>query len=624
MATASYKTDSASALSSIIEILPPFIFLACFLFAIAILYFGQTVFIPIAFSLLLTFVLSPIVDRLERWRLGRVPAVIVVVIFAISLIVAAGWVLSAQLTKLLGELPQYERNIKEKIVDLREFVKGGALGQVQKSVDEIKQEITDEEKGGEKPREVVVHADRSSTFWPVPLIAGPVVERLAGAALAVILVVFMLLGRDDLRNRLIRLIGYRRITITTKALEDAGKRISRYLLAQLLINSLFGLSVGVGLALIDLPHAPLWGFLAGLLRFIPYVGPWLGASMPSALALAAFQGWPWPLVVIALFVVLELIANLILEPLLYGGSAGISQVALIVSVAFWTWLWGPLGLLMATPLTVCLVVLGKYVPQLHYITVLMSDEPVVEKHVVFYQRLLAMDQTEAADIVIDFLKTHPPEQLYDEIMIPALNLARLDRARDGLSDEQEQFIWQQMRSIIESITKPAADVAAWPNAEIHESETSAAARAPVLGCPARDEADELALLMFQHLVDRSRYTMEIVGAELVSEVIEQVAKNPLGIILIAAVQPGGLAHARYLCKRIRGKFADIKIIVGLWHFRGDAASARESLIGAGADQIGMNLLESRDQLNNVVQLLPNIDLTLENHGVNDRSQTASH
>jgi len=616
------RMDLTPSLRSIAGMLPPLIFLASFVFAIAILYFGQTVFIPIAFSLLLTFVLSPIVDALERWRIGRVPAVAAVVILAFSVILAAGWLVSAQLTRLIGELPQYERNIRQKIIDLRQMVKGGALERVQQSVDEIKQEIAEDEKSTEeKPREVVVRAERSSTFWPVPLIAGPVVERLAGAALAVVLVVFMLIGRDDLRNRLIRLIGYSHITITTKALEDAGKRISRYLLAQSLINSLFGLAVGVGLSFIGLPHAPLWGFLAGILRFIPYVGPWLGALMPCALALAAFEGWLWPLAVIALFIVLELIGNMILEPLLYGGSAGISQVALIVSVAFWTWLWGPLGLLMATPLTVCLVVLGKYVPQLHYITVLMSDEPVVEKHVVLYQRLLAMDQEEPAQIVADFVKAHAVERVYDDLLIPALNFARLDRARDDLTDEQERFIWEQTRAIVEGL-RPPADSAARA-AEHSGGKPEGRARVRVLGCPARDEADELALLMFQQLLDRHRYEMEIVSAELASEVVAEVAQKP-GIVFIAAVQPGGLAHARYLCKRLRGQFADIRIIVGLWHFKGDGASARESLTGAGADQVGMALLESRDQVNNLAQLLPNDYSRSDDGPGSERAKALSH
>jgi len=248
------------------------------------------------------------------------------------------------------------------------------------------------------------------------------------------------------QETLIRLIGYGRMTVTTTALQDAGARISRYLLMQSIINSVFGLAVGLGLFLIGLPYAALWGFLAAVLRFIPYIGPWVAAIIPSALALAAFEGWIWPIAVAGLFVVLELFTNMILEPLLYGDSAGVSQVALLVSVAFWTWLWGPIGLLMATPLTVCLVVLGKYVPQMEYITVLMSDQSVAEKKIIYYQRLLAMDRDEAAEIVEEYVMAHPPEQVYDAVMLPALHFARLDRERDGLTEAQEQIHFSRNKS----------------------------------------------------------------------------------------------------------------------------------------------------------------------------------
>ena len=259
----------------------------------------------------------------------------------------------------------------------------------------------------EKPRQVVVKAEESSTFWPIPLAVGPMVERFASAGLVIVLVIFMLIQREDLRNRLIRLVGYGRLTFTTRALEEAGQRISRYLLMQTIINSSFGLAVGLALYLIGVPYAVLWGFLAAVLRFIPYVGPFAAAIMPSALSLAVFEGWLWPILVVGIFVALELICNMVLEPLLYAESAGVSGVGLLVAVAFWTWLWGPVGLVLATPLTVCVVVLGKYVPGMDFIGVLMSDQPAMESNISYYQRLLAMDQAEAAEIVEEHLKTHP-------------------------------------------------------------------------------------------------------------------------------------------------------------------------------------------------------------------------
>jgi predicted PurR-regulated permease PerM len=218
------------------------------------------------------------------------------------------------------------------------------------------------------------------------------VERFAGAGLVIVLVIFMLIQREDLRNRLIRFVGYGRLTFTTRALEEAGQRISRYLLMQTIINSSFGLAVGLALYLIGVPYAVLWGFFAAVLRFIPYVGPFAAAIMPSALSLAVFEGWPWPILVVGIFVALELSCNMVLEPLLYSESAGVSGVGLLVAVAFWTWLWGPVGLVLATPLTVCVVVLGKYVPGMDFIGVLISDQPAMEPNISYYQRLLAMDR----------------------------------------------------------------------------------------------------------------------------------------------------------------------------------------------------------------------------------------
>ena len=308
-----------------------------------------------------------------------------------------------------------------------------------------------------KPREVVVKAEESSTFWPIPLAVGLMVERFAGAGLVIVLVVFMLIQREDLRNRLIRFVGYGRLTFTTRALEEAGQRISRYLLMQTIINSSFGLAVGLALYLIGVPYAVLWGFFAAVLRFIPYVGPFAAAIMPSALSLAVFEGWLWPILVVGIFVALELICNMVLEPLLYSESAGVSGVGLLVAVAFWTWLWGPVGLVLATPLTVCVVVLGKYVPGMDFIGVLISDQPAMESNISYYQRLLAMDQAEAAEIVEEHLKTHPQEQLFDGVLIPALNYARRDRELGRLTEDGEQFVFRATREILEDLNslKPA-------------------------------------------------------------------------------------------------------------------------------------------------------------------------
>jgi len=590
-----------------------FLVLPTLVLIIASLYWAQTILIPIALSILLTFLLSPVIGGLERLGLRRVPSVIFIVVLTFSFLATIGWITALQFTSLAKELPKYQDNIKQKIADVRAAGKGGNLEQVQKTVEEIKGEIQKGEepaKGKQNPRPVVVEAEQSSTFWPVPIAIGPLVERLASAGLAIVLVIFMLIRREDLLNRLIRLIGYSCMMITTKALEDAGERISRYLLMQSIINLFFGLAVGVALFLIDLPYAIFWGLLAAILRFVPYVGPWVAALMPTALGLAAFEGWIWPIVVIGLFVVLELFTNMVLEPLLYADSAGVSEVALLVAVAFWTWLWGPIGLAMATPLTVCLVVLGKYVPQMEFITVLMSDEPVAENNVIYYQRLLATNQDDAARIVEEYLKTNPPERVYDEVLVPALNFARLDRERGNLTDADEQFVFQATRAIVENINSKQQDAGLETDESgiAIEENSSLRPKVRILGCPARDGADEVALLMFQQLLHSTRYDLELIAEEkLASEVVAEAAEKKTGLVCIAAVQPGGLDQARYLCKRLRSQFPDVKIAVGLWGIQNNLEESRNSLLSAGADEVSTNLVETRDQITNLGQRVSNLD-----------------
>lgn len=411
-------------MQSAVRMLRPFVIVASLVLVIACLYWAQAVLIPIALSILLTFLLSPVVGALERLRLGRIPSVILVAVLAFSLLGGIGWAITLQITSLANDLPKYTKNIKQKIGDLRRAGKGTPVEKVQTTVEEVMGEIEKGDKAAaneQKPVPVVVQAP--SLLWQLPSL----LESLAMAGLVIVLVVFMLIERHELRNRLIRLVGYGRLTSTTKALDDAGQRISHYLLMQSIINGSFGLAVGLGLFFIGVPYFILWGFLAAALRFLPYVGPVLAAILPITLSLAVYKGWVQPILVIGLFIVVELFSNLVMETLLYSKSAGISEVALLVAVAFWTWLWGPLGLLLATPLTVCLVVLGKYVPHMEFIGVLMGDEPVMEADVNYYQRLLAKDQDEAAAIVEEYLRTHPVEQVYDDLLVAALSHAKRDR-----------------------------------------------------------------------------------------------------------------------------------------------------------------------------------------------------
>ncbi|MGH7766295.1 MAG: AI-2E family transporter [Candidatus Binatia bacterium] len=578
---------------------PPWIFIVGLVLTLAFLYWARPVLIPVALSILLAFLLSPMADGLQRIGLPRVASVIAVVLVAFSILGAVGWITARQVASFADELPRYKDNITEKASDLRQWVRGGPLEKVQQTVEDIKENVQKEDGKAVKTKPRVPIAETEPRrAWPIPF-AG-LVEFLTGAGLVVFLVIFILMEREDLRNRIIRLVGYGRMNVTTKALEEIAHRISRYLLMQSLINGTYGLAIATGLFLVGLPYALLWGFLAGVLRFIPYVGPWLGALLPCALALAVFPGWIWPLAVAALFVVLELLTAMVMEPLLYGHSAGVSQVALLVAIAFWTWLWGPVGLLMATPMTVCLVVLGKYIPQFHFIVVLMSDEPVMQIDASYYQRLLASDDDEAAGIVEKYLKDHPAEQIYDQILLPALYQAKCDYRRGKLSQEEERFVYQTTSEITDDLElaelKPPADSAPSPAAAPRDG-AARRRRLRVLACPARDQADEIALRMLRRLLDAAGLDLEIARPVSAAEFEQRVDGAGPSAVLIGTVAPGGVAQTRHLAKRLRARFPHLKVLIGRWGLTADFAEIEEQrklLLAAGADEVAATLLEARD------------------------------
>jgi predicted PurR-regulated permease PerM len=599
----SNSDSGAGALATLIAV-------STFVLIIACLYWAQAVLIPVALAILLTFFLSPVAGAVERITLRRLPSVILVVVLTFFLLGGIGWIITLQFGSLANELPQYTRNIRQKIADVRGAGKGGALEKVQKTVEDVKSEI---EKGDgpttakDQRTPVVVQPLQSFVFWPVPSAVGPMLERFASAGLVIVLVIFMLIQREDLRNRLIRLVGYGRLTATTRALEEAGQRISRYLLMQTIINSSYGLAIGFALYLIGVPYAVLWGFLAAVLRFIPYVGPFAAAILPSVLSLAVFNGWLWPIVVVGLFLALELLNNMVLEPLLYGESAGVSGVGLLVSMAFWTWLWGPIGLVLATPLTVCVVVLGKYVPGMDFIGVLISDQPAMESNISYYQRLIAMDQAEAAEIVEDHLKTHPQEEIFDSVLIPALIYAQRDRELGRLTEDGEQFVFRATREILEDLNSlmpensPQASAPA-NTATIIENSPVILPKVRILGCPAHDEADELALLMFRQILDFTRFEVELIsGAVLTSEVVALIGEKNPAIIFIATISPRGLAQTRYLCKRLRARCPNLKIAVGRWDMGNED---KDSILRAGADRVGTTMIETREQMIQLCQIDP--------------------
>jgi hypothetical protein len=362
--------------------------------------------------------------------------------------------------------------------------------------------------------------------------------------------------------------------------------------------------VSLGLFVLGVPYALLWGLLAAALRFIPYVGTALGVVLPLSLSLAVFAGWVKPLLVGGLIVLLEIMTNMILEPLLYGRSAGVSEVALLVAIMFWTWLWGPVGLLLSTPLTVCLGVLGKYVPQLTFLGVLLSDEQVTELNR-YYQRLVAQDQDGAVEIVEELLQTQTLTEVYDAVLVPALYYAKQDQQRNNLTPEEAQFIYRATHDLVEDLSASHASTPA-ATLPVAPEEGAAAALPPklrILGCPAHDEADEVALQMLQHALDPVQLEVEITRvALLAAEVIALVEQSAPALICIGLVPPGGFAQTRYLCKRLRLNFPQLPIVIGCW---GGTTEEEDHLALLRLDSltyIGTTLLETCHQIMQLLQV----------------------
>lgn len=568
-----------------------------------VLYWAQGVLVPFALAILLTFVLTPLVSWVER-LVGRVPAVLAVATLVFAVLGAIGWGLAVQLDYLAEDLPKYRGNIRTKIADIRGAGKGGTVEKLQKSLESIKTDLgTDEAARGTISRPVVVASDQTEALGGLSWL-GPIVGPLGTAGVIAAMVIFMLLERRDLRDRLIGLIGHGQLATTTKAFDEAGTRVSRQLLMQSLVNALYGTAVMIGLYFLHVPYPLVWAALGAALRFIPYVGPVLGAGAPILISLAALDGWSGPLSVMALFLVLELFTNLVLETVLYAGAAGVSQVALLVSVAFWTWLWGPLGLLMATPLTVCLVVLGKHVSGLSFVGTLMADTPALTPEYGYYQRLLARDQSEAADLIDKHNRAAPTSSVYDALMLPALSYAERDRLEERLSPEEEATVVDTTRELLtdaaESIRRHTAETteaAANPAQPLGPREPLA-----VLGYAVNGSADEVALAMLAQLLEDLPVTMEIVSTRMPAlALVALVQERKCSVVCLVDLPPSPSSKTRYLIKRLRTSLPDVRIAVGRWAPATLADESTDALREAGANHVASQLAETRAYLDGLLE-----------------------
>jgi predicted PurR-regulated permease PerM len=586
----------------------PWVTFAGCVLVVVVLYWAQAVLVPLAVAILLTFVLTPPVTWLQRW-VGRVPAVLVVVTLVFAVLGLAGWGLARQMDHLADDLPRYRANILAKIADVRGAGKGGSVEKLQETIEDIKTDLgrSDAPKGT-VARPVVVTSEQVTGFAGFAWLA-PIVGQLGTAAFVLAMVIFMLLERRELRDRLIGLVGHGQLAITTKAFDEAGTRVSRQLLMQSLVNLVYGTAAGIGLYFLGVPYALVWAALGAALRFIPYIGPVLGAGAPILVSLAALPGWAGPLWVVGLFVVLELFTNLVLETVLYAGAAGVSQVALLASVAFWTWLWGPLGLLLATPLTVCLVVLGKHVPGLEFVGTLMADTPALAPEHGYYQRLLARDQAEAADLIERHIKTEPHRSVYDALLLPALNYAERDRLEQRLSPEEETAVIDATRELLLDAAESIRRLNPAP-LEAPDHQPLPGPREPlrVLGYAANGVADELALAMLAHVLDDLPIAVEITRTRMqASELVSLVHERGFTVVCIADLPPSPPSKTRYLVKRLRAALPELRILVGRWAPSALADESTLVLRDTGANLVASTLLESRTYLGGLVEI-PRIPL----------------
>ena len=551
----------------------------------AILYLARDVLIPLVLAILLSFLLAPAVTLLERWRLGRVPATAVTVILGFSMIGAVGWFAASQAVSLAANLPEYRENIIAKIRALR-APSGGKLGQAAEAIRELEEEATPEQPP------LAVKETAATPLAALMELAAPFAKPLGMALAVIIFTILLLLNREDMRDRLIGLIGAGRINLTTQAFGEASQRVSRYLLMQLVVNAGFGIPFGIALYFIGIPNAMLWGLLVTLLRFIPYAGIWIAIAMPVTLAFAISDGWSLVAWTVGVFVAFELIFVYGIEPWLYGRSTGLSPIAIIAAVVFWTWLWGPVGLLLATPLTVCVAVMGRYIPEFGFLNVLLGVEPVLPPEGRLYQRLIALDDEEAIDVSEEYANEHGLVALHQDVVIPALRLAEQDRHRGVIDEARERFVFDTVRKIIEDVEdRKAMKEQAQPKAE---APPRGAAALCIVG--AHDEADYVAGLAFARVLPPADFKAQVIDFPvLAGEIVDRIAESGAKMVCISAVPPHAVIQAGYLVKRLKSRLPEVKILVVIWTSE-DTARARARLGEAGADKIVSSLPDAIAQL----------------------------
>ena len=588
------------------------------------LYFGREVLVPIALALLLSFVLAPLVRRLQSWHFPRIAAVSIVGIFAFSTIFGLGAFMVSQVSQLANDLPRYQSTLTDKIQSLQGAVAGtGPLERASDVLKDLKKEI---DRSGSVPPAEPSLSGQVQPSRPIPVevrqpdpgalqvlaaLIEPLIHPLTTTGIVVIFVIFILLQQNDLRNRLVRLAGAKDLHRTTAALDDAGQRLSRLFLTQLALNAAFGFVIGSALWLIGVPSAPLWGMLAMIMRFVPYIGALISAIFPLVLAAAVGPGWTMVLMTAALFLIAETVVGQAIEPMIYGHSTGLSPVAVITAATFWTWLWGPIGLILATPLTMCLVVLGRHVDQLKFLEVMFGDEPPLTPAELIYQRMLARDPVEAADQARVFLKEKPLATYYDEILLEGLRLAQADAQRGLLDEDRMNRIRDAVAEIVDDLAThtdviklkigPAEEHS--PLAQLETAEARAEEKTlperwrngnPVLCIPGPSLLDEAVATMVAHLVEQRGVgaRAEKIDALSISRILNWETKG-VELICLCYVEYATPAQIRYAIRRIRRRIPEVSILVALL---GNAERFEDDETFADAEFVQQSLRETVDKI----------------------------
>ena len=573
---------------------------------IAALYFGREIFVPLALAVLLSFVLAPFVIRLHSWRIPRTASVLLVVFFGFSIIFSLGGLMVSQATRLAAKLPGYQETLSDKVESLRGLMGGsGTLGQASTVLKKLETELEEGNAAGQTARQkavpipVEIQQPDPGALTTLGKIIEPLLSPLTTTGVVVIFVAFILLQREDLRNRLVRLAGSGDIQRTTAALDDAGKRLSKLFLTQIIFNAVFGLAIGIGLEFIGVPSAPLWGLMAMILRFVPYIGALISAIFPLILAAAVGSGWEMLLLTALLFVFLELLAGQVIEPLVYGHSSGLSPVAVILSASFWTWLWGPVGLVIATPLTVCLVVVGRHVERLKFLDILLGNRPPLTPPQLVYQRMLAGDPFEAAEQAHDFLRGSSLEDYCDTILLEGLRLAEADRRLGHLDEERLDRIASTVEELVADLEAhheigatdpPPPDMSSNPGAAIAIEqarvqrqliEEKSGSPRSVLCIPGSGKLDEAAAMVLAYLLRHREIGALAEEADALS--ISKFFSFDMTDTSLACVcylgQPS-TTKIQDAVRRLNKKNADARIVLAL--FGSEPATPSKGVVGATA------------------------------------------